>query len=50
VNKPEMEFVIRLKRPQGQYSIYDDHPENKPETKKDESQSQEQKAPEQKPQ
>ena len=45
VNKPEMEFLIRLKRPQGQYSIYEDHPE----TKKDESKPPEQKAPESKP-
>jgi hypothetical protein len=45
VNKAEMEFVIRLKRPQGQYSIYEDHPE----AKKDEGKPPEQKAPEQKP-
>jgi hypothetical protein len=42
INKPEMEITIKLKRPQGQYSVYDDHTE----PKKD----QEQKAPEQKPQ
>ena len=41
VNRPEMEIVIKVKRPQGQYSIYDEHPEEK---KKDE-----QKPPETKP-
>lgn len=25
VDKPKMEFTIKLKRPQGQYSVYDDH-------------------------
>jgi hypothetical protein len=25
VDRPKMDFTIRLKRPQGQYSIYDDH-------------------------
>jgi hypothetical protein len=25
INRPKMEFTIKLKRPQGQYSIYDDH-------------------------
>jgi len=25
VNRPKMQFTIKLKRPQGQYSIYDDH-------------------------
>lgn len=25
VEKPKMDFVIKLKRPQGQYSVYDDH-------------------------
>jgi Carboxypeptidase regulatory-like domain len=46
INKPEMEITIKLKRPQGQYSIYDDHPEEK----KDDQKPPEQKAPEQKPQ
>lgn len=45
VNKAEMEITIKLKRPQGQYSVYEDHPE----AKKDEPKP-EQKAPEQKPQ
>jgi Carboxypeptidase regulatory-like domain len=37
VNKPEMEITIRMKRPSGQYSIYEEHPEDKkdqPEEKK----------------
>jgi hypothetical protein len=25
VERPKMDFVIKLKRPQGQYSVYDDH-------------------------
>jgi hypothetical protein len=29
VNKPAMEVTIKLKRPSGQYSIYDNHPEEK---------------------
>jgi hypothetical protein len=41
VNKPEMEITIKLKRPAGQYSVYENHPE----PKKDEP-----KSPEQKPQ
>src|SRR6266481_5374611 len=54
VNKPEMVITIKLKRPQGQYSIYEGHPEEKKEEKKDEAkppdQKPEQKPPEQKPQ
>src|SRR5712664_869052 len=49
VNKPDIEITIKLKRPQGQYSIYEDHPE----AKKDETKPPEKsdtKAPEQKPQ
>ena len=49
INKPEMEITIKLKRPQGQYSIYEDHPEEKKEEKKDEVKP-EQKPTEQKPQ
>lgn len=26
VNQPKMDFTIKLKRPQGQYSIYESHP------------------------
>ena len=48
VNKPEMEITIKLKRPQGQYSVYEDHPEQKKEDKKDEAKPDDQK-PEQKP-
>jgi hypothetical protein len=33
INQPEQEVVIRLKRPQGQYSIYEDHPASSPESK-----------------
>lgn len=28
INQPEQELVIRLKRPQGQYSIYENHPDS----------------------
>jgi hypothetical protein len=46
INKPDMEITVKLKRPQGQYSIYQDHPDEK----KDEAKPPEQKQPEQKPQ
>ncbi len=46
INKPEMEITIKLKRPQGQYSVY----ENRPEEKKDEKKPPESKQPDQKPQ
>jgi hypothetical protein len=40
VDKPKLDIVIKLKRPQGQYSIYEDHPEDKkPEDKKDDKKS-----------
>src|SRR4029077_7365266 len=29
IDKPTMEITVRMKRPQGQYSIYEDHPEEK---------------------
>ena len=29
INQPTMEITIKLKRPGGQYSIYEDHPEEK---------------------
>jgi len=35
VNQGKMEFTVKLKRPQGQYSIYDDHPAQKKDEKKD---------------
>src|SRR5713226_2145705 len=28
IDKPKMEFTIKLKRPQGQFSIYEDHPKD----------------------
>ena len=36
IDKPTMEIVVKMKRPQGQYSIYEEHPEDK----KDEPQGQ----------
>ena len=30
VQKPKMEITIKLKRPRGQYSVYDDHPGSPP--------------------
>jgi hypothetical protein len=35
ISQAKMEFTVRLKRPQGQYSIYQDHPGEKKEEKKD---------------
>lgn len=35
ISQAKMDFTVRLKRPQGQYSIYQDHPEEKKEEKKD---------------
>ncbi len=29
INKPEMEITIKLKRPQGQYSVYNNHSDQK---------------------
>ena len=29
IDKPTMEITVKMKRPQGQYSIYEDHPEQK---------------------
>jgi len=29
INQPTMEITIKLKRPEGQYSVYDEHPEEK---------------------
>ncbi|HWZ81959.1 MAG TPA: carboxypeptidase-like regulatory domain-containing protein [Terriglobales bacterium] len=37
IDKAEMAITVKLKRPQGQYSVYEDHPENKtPENKTEE--------------
>jgi hypothetical protein len=30
VNKPTLEITVKMKRPSGQYSIYEDHPGDKP--------------------
>jgi hypothetical protein len=46
INKPEMEITIKLKRPAGQYSVYENHPEEK----KGDTKPSEKKPPEQKPQ
>jgi len=35
VNQAKMDLTIKLKRPQSQYSIYQDHPEDKKDDKKD---------------
>jgi hypothetical protein len=35
VNQTKIDLTIKLKRPQGQYSIYQDHPEDKKDEKKD---------------
>jgi hypothetical protein len=35
VDRAKMEVTIKLKRPQGQYSIYENHPGDKPDEKKD---------------
>jgi Carboxypeptidase regulatory-like domain len=38
IDKPTMEITVKMKRPAGQYSIYEDHPEEKkddPDTQKD---------------
>jgi hypothetical protein len=35
VNQGKMDFTVRLKRPQGQYSIYESHPDDKKDEKKD---------------
>jgi Carboxypeptidase regulatory-like domain len=37
VDKAKMDVTIKLKRPQGQYSIYESHPGDKPDDKKDAS-------------
>src|SRR6267154_3747633 len=50
VNKPDMAITIKLKRPQGQYSIYEDHPEARKEETKPPEQKSEPKASDQKPQ
>jgi hypothetical protein len=39
IDKPTMEITIKLKRPQGQYSIYENHPEEKKPEEKSAGQS-----------
>ena len=34
IDQPSMDITIKMKRPGGQYSIYEEHPEQKPEEKK----------------
>jgi len=50
VDKPELEITIKLKRPQGQYSVFDNHPEAKKDESKPEAKPPAQKPEEQKPQ
>jgi hypothetical protein len=45
INQPDMEIRIKLKRPAGQYSIYENHPEEKKDDKRDDK-----KPPDPKPQ
>ncbi|HVO81684.1 MAG TPA: carboxypeptidase-like regulatory domain-containing protein [Terriglobales bacterium] len=45
INQPEMEITVKLKRPQKQYSIYEDHPGDK----KDEPKKPPQKEPDPNP-
>lgn len=46
IDKPTVEITVKMKRPAGQYSIYDDHPE----AKKDDAQKQPEKDSTEKPQ
>lgn len=34
IAQPEIEITVKMKRPQGQYSVYDDHPGDKKDEKK----------------
>ena len=36
ITQPSMEITVKMKRPAGQYSIYENHPEEKKDDKKDE--------------
>ena len=36
IDKPTLEITVKMKRPAGQYSIYEEHPGDKPAEKKDE--------------
>jgi hypothetical protein len=46
INKPAIEITVKMKRPAGQYSIYEEHPE----AKKDDAQKQPEKDSKEKPQ
>jgi hypothetical protein len=46
IDKPQLEITVKLKRPGGQYSVYEDHGEKK---KADDKKAVEQKADQQKP-
>jgi len=35
IDKPTMEITVKMKRPAGQYSIYEEHPEEKKDDQKD---------------
>ncbi len=35
IDKPTVDITVRVKRPAGQYSIYEEHPGDKPDDKKD---------------
>src|SRR5882757_859422 len=35
IDKPTLEITVKMKRPAGQYSIYEEHPGDKPAEKKD---------------
>ena len=39
VDRAKLDFTIKLKRPQGQYSIYESHPDEKKDDKKDDKTS-----------
>jgi hypothetical protein len=36
IERPAMEITIKMKRPSGQYSVYEDHSNDKDKDKKDE--------------
>ena len=40
INQPTMEITIRMKRPQDQYSVYDEHPGDKKDEKKEDKKPQ----------
>jgi hypothetical protein len=46
IDKPTIEITVKMKRPVGQYSIYEDHPEDR----KDETPKEPEKDPKEKPQ